>query len=171
MNFAKKIFLTGFLAFGIFLTSGCDDVSYETKFESSSSVEVNSSGASGDANFSSSYKETKSKSDGDFTFKANDINLSDGKTEFNFSITNNTDKDLVLNGMKLSFKATDENKKVVREGNCNFENLAIKLPAGQEIYENFVVEDSNATAYNESFHADYEISNIVTDPPTQENVK
>ena len=171
MNFTKKFFLTGFLAFGIFLISGCDDFSYESKFESSSSVEVKTSGASSESKFSSSYKETKSASNGEFTFKGNDVNLSDGETEFNFSITNNTDKDLILNEMTLAFKAEDENKKVIREGSCDFKNLAIKLPAGQEIYEKFIIEDSKVTAYNGSFNVDYEISNIVTDPPVQENNK
>ena len=29
MNITKKIFLVGLLSFGIFFTSGCDNVSYE----------------------------------------------------------------------------------------------------------------------------------------------
>ena len=153
----KKIFLLGFLTLGIFLTSGCDDVNYETKFESSSSVSVSSG----------SYKETSSTSDGPVAFKSNDVNLKKGSTEFNFSITNKTDKDTTLTGMTLTFKATDDNNKLIREGSCDFNNLSVKLPAGKEIYENFIIEDDKAAAYDGNFNIEYEISNITYNPPVQ----
>lgn len=164
MNFTKKFFLAGFFAIGLFFTSGCDsNVSYESKSESSSSIEVSESGI----NTSSSYKETKSESKGELAFKANDINLLKGKTELHFSITNNSGKDVVLSNMTVTFKATDEKDKVIREGSTNFENLSILLPADKELYETFVIEDDKATAYDGSFHADYEISNIVLNPPAK----
>ena len=153
----KKIFLLGFLTLGIFLTSGCDDVNYETKFESSSSVSVSSG----------SYKETSSTSDGSVAFKSNDVNLKKGSTEFNFSITNKTDKDTTLTGMTLTFKATDDNNKLIREGSCDFNNLSVKLPAGKEIYESFIIEDDKAAAYDGNFNIEYEISNITYNPPVQ----
>lgn len=152
-----KIFLVGFLAVGIFLTSGCDSVNYETKFESKSSVEVSTS----------SYKETKSESDGDLAFKINDVNLSKGKTELYLSITNNSAQDTTLTNMNVSFKASDENKKLIREGKATFENLSINLPAGTEVYENFVLEDANAESYDGDFSVDYEFSNITTNPPVK----
>lgn len=165
MNFNKKFFLTGFLAVGILFSSGCDGFSYESKSESS--VEVNSSGI----NTSSSYKETKAALNGVFSFKANDVNLKKGSTEFNFSITNSSNKDTTLKNLTISFKAVDENNKLIREGSADFENLSVKLPAGQEIYENFVIEDDKVDAFNGSFNVDYEFSNVVFDPPVQDNAK
>ena len=95
-------------------------MSYESKSESSSSFEINSSGT---VTTSSSYKETKSESTGDFTFKVNDVNLLKGKTEFNLSITNNSDKDTTLQSMTLSFKATDENNKPIQDGSTKYEKM------------------------------------------------
>lgn len=153
----KKIFLLGFLAVGIFLTSGCENASYETKFESSSSVSVNTG----------SYKETSSHSDGPLDFKANDANLKKGSTEFNFSITNKTDKDTTLTGLTITFKAMDDDNKIIREGTCAFENLSIKLPAGKEIYENFILEDDKVAAHGGNFNIEYQITNVVLNPPLQ----
>lgn len=153
----KKIFLIGFLILGIFLTSGCENFNYESKFESSTSVSVSTG----------SYKESSSTSNGPLAFKANDVNLKKGCTEFNFSITNNSDKDTTLTGMDISFKATDDNQKVIREGSATFDNLSIKLPAGKEVYENFVIDDDKVEAYNESFNIEYKITNIILNPPVQ----
>ena len=162
MNAAKKFFLAGFLAVGLLFTSGCDsNVSYESKSESSSSIEVSESGI----NTSSSYKETKSESKGPLAFKINDVNLLKGETDFNISITNKTDKETTVSEMTITFKATDDKDKVIREGSCTFNNLAVKLPPGKEIYENFAAEDDKAVAYDNSFNIQYEISNITLNPP------
>ena len=167
MKTTEKIFLSGLLACGIFLTSGCDNFSYESKTESHSSVEVNESGI----NTSSSYKETKSTTRGAIAFKVNDVNLLKGKTVLNLSITNNGDKDVTLKSMIVSFDAEDDNRKAIRDGSVVFDNLAIKLPAGQEIYENFILEDANAEAYNGNFNVNYHFTNILTDPPVDVEAK
>lgn len=154
MNVTKKILLAGLLTFGMIFTSGCDDVNYETKFESTSSVSVDSS----------TYKETVSESNGPLVFKINDVNLKKGETEFRISITNTEKKDTTMTEMTISFKATDENKTVLREGTSTFNNLSVALPAGKEIYETFTVEDANAAAYDKSFNIQYEITNIKMNP-------
>ena len=69
--------------------------------------------------------------------------------------------------MTLTFKATDDNNKLIREGSCDFNNLSVKLPAGKEIYENFIIEDDKAAAYDGNFNIEYEISNITYNPPVQ----
>ncbi len=100
-------------------------------------------------------------------YKLNDVNLLDGKTEFNISITNNGDKDTTLNAITLNFKAMDEKNKLIREGNCVFDNLSIKLPKGKEIYENFVIEDQSWKMHNDAFNISCDFTDVVLNPPLE----
>lgn len=117
-------------------------------------------------NYSTSYTETRSEN-GLFTYKLNDVNLLEGKTEFRLSITNNGSRDTTLNAITINFKATDDKKNMIREGNCDFTNLAISLPKDKEIYETFVIEDANWKTYDKTFNISCDIINVIVNPAVE----
>lgn len=144
-----------------FFMGGCEEGSYS--FEHNSSVEVSTSGG---VNYSTSYTETRSEN-GLLTYKLNDVNLLEGKTEFRLSITNNGSRDTTLNAITINFKATDDKKNMIREGNCDFTNLAISLPKDKEIYETFVIEDANWKTYAKTFNISCDILNVIVNPAVE----
>ena len=138
--------------------NGCSEGS--SSFEHHSSIEVSTSSG---INYSSSYKEIKSNN-GLFIYKIDDVNLLDGKTAFHLSITNNGNRDTTLNEMTINFKATDDKGKIIREGNCHFDKLAINLPQNKEVHEIFVIEDPNTKNFNDSFDLNIEFTDISINP-------
>lgn len=158
MKHLTKIFLIGCLMTVTFLIGGCEEGSYS--FEHNSSVEVSTESG---AKYSSSYMETKSSS-GLFMYKINDVNLLNGRTEFRLSLTNNGKRDTTLTAITITFKATDEKGKLIREGFCTFDNLKISMPKGKEIYESFVIEDPSWKAYDDAFNIQCEFNDIAIDP-------
>ena len=101
------------------------------------------------------------------TYKLNDVNLSDGKTEIYVSITNNGDIDTTLNAITINFKATDGKNNAVREGSGTFEKLDVKLPKGKEVYEKFVIDDTNVKNFDETFNITCNFNDVVLNPPLQ----
>ena len=166
MNFMTRIGFVAFLMTGIFFIGGCEEASYSV--EHSSSVEVSTDSG---IKASSSYKETRSSSTGLFEYKINDANLLDGKTEIYVSLTNHSDKEVVLTNIAIKFAATDEKNKPIREGECGYPNLSVKLPVDKEVYQAFVIEDPNWKAYNESFSISCDFYDVQTNPPIEKATK
>lgn len=161
MKRKSKLFLITCLMAGTFLIGGCEEGSYS--FEHSSSVEVSTESG---AKYSSSYMETKS-ANGLFMYKLNDVNLLDGRTEFRLSLTNNGKRDTTLTAITITFKATDEKGKLIREGDCTFDKLQISMPQGKEVYETFIIEDASWQAYNDAFNIQCEFTDVAVNPPVE----
>ena len=159
MKRMAKIFLMGCLMTGTFLIGGCEEGSYS--FEHTSSVEVSTESG---AKYTSSYMETKS-ANGLFIYKINDVNLLDGKTEFRISLTNNGNRDTTLTAITITFKATDDKNKLIREGSCTFDNLKISMPKDKEVYESFIIEDANWKVHNDAFNISCEFTDVAVNPP------
>ena len=161
MKFGRKsIILAGILA-GFLFTSACEGGSYN--FEHKSAVEVSTSDGIKSA---ATYSETKSEN-GLLTYKINDVNLLEGKTEIYLSITNNGNIDTTLKNITISFKATDEKNNAIREGSGTFENLNVKLPKGQEVYEKFIIHDANVKNFDGGFDITCNFNDVVLNPPLQ----
>ena len=149
------------LAIGTLFVGGCQEGSYSV--EHKSEVEVSTDTG---IKASTSYKETRSDN-GTFEYKINDFNLLDGKTEIYLSITNHGDKEVMLTNFAIKFSAKDDKNKVIREGNCEYPNLSIKLPPEKEIYQLFVIQDNDWKAYRDSFNVDFEFYNVQIDQPIE----
>lgn len=161
MKRIAKLFLIGCLMTGTFLISGCEEGSYS--FEHSSSVEVSTDSG---VNYSTSYSETRS-ANGLLTYKLNDVNLLDGKTEIYLSITNNGNKDTTLNAITISFKATDSKGNVISDGISTFDKLSLQLPKDKEVYESFTIEDPNYKKFDNDFNINCEFNDVILNPPLE----
>lgn len=161
MKRTAKLFFIGSLMAGTFLIGGCEEGSYS--FEHTSSVEVSTESGT---KYSSSYMETKS-ANGLFMYKLNDVNLLDGRTEFRLSLTNNGKRDTTLTAITITFSATDEKGKVIREGDCAFDKLQIALPQGKEVYETFIIENESWKAYDDAFNIHCEFTDVAVNPPVE----
>lgn len=162
MKFARKtIILAGILA-GILFASSCEGRIYN--YEHKSAVEV---GTSNDIQPYSINSEAVKSENGLLTYKINDVNLLEGKTEIYLSITNNGKVDTTMDAITISFKAADEKNNVIREGSGTFENLNVKLPRGKEVYEKFIIDDANVKNFDGGFDITCNFNDVVLNPPLQ----
>ena len=158
MKFGKKyVVLAGLLA-GILFTGVCEGESYN--LENKPAIEF------GTSNYTINSEAVKSEN-GLLTYKINDVNLLEGKTEIYLSITNNGDFDTTMDAITISFKAADEKNNVIREGSGTFENINVKLPKGKEVSEKFIIHDENVKNFGGNFNITCDFNNVVLNPPLQ----